>query len=123
MANTSISCQNSERILTPEEAAQAQLDAYNAHDIDAFTACYTDDIQVFAHPNTLTLEGMEAFRERYTKTLATPDLKAVVTERMSVGETVIDREIATKNGQDIHVIAIYHVIPETGKIDKVWFIR
>ena len=35
---------------TPEQVVQAQLDAYNARNIDAFLATYAVDAQLFEHP-------------------------------------------------------------------------
>lgn len=123
MATDQSSCLDTSTILTPEQVAQAQLDAYNAKDIAAFTACYTEDVQVFSHPETLLFEGMDTFTKRYKERFKDDNLHAVVTSRMTVGDMVLDREIATISGVDVHVIAMYHVIRETGKIDKVWFIR
>ena len=36
--------------MTPERCVQAQLDAYNAHDLDAFVDCFSDDVRLFRMP-------------------------------------------------------------------------
>jgi len=112
------------KVRTPAEAAQAQLDAYNARDIEAFVTVYSEDVKIFNHPNHLRFEGREELRRRYgpyfEKTL---DLHADVTKRMVLGDTVIDYEDGTSNGEKWHAIAIYHVVLETGEIDRVWFIQ
>lgn len=120
-ANTATAQNN---VRTPEEAAQAQLDAYNARDIDAFVAIYSENVQVFNHPNHLRFEGRAELRRRYGPYFEkTPDLHADVTKRMVLGDTVIDDEAGLSNGNKWHAIAIYHVEIETGEIDKVWFIQ
>ena len=34
----------------PAALAQRQLDAYNAHDLEAFLACYAYDVEVYELP-------------------------------------------------------------------------
>ena len=46
------------------ELAQAQLDAYNARDLDAFCRCYHEEVVVLDDREE-TLRGIEAFRARY----------------------------------------------------------
>ena len=46
------------------ELAARQLAAYNASDLDAFVACYHEDIQVLDGEEE-TVRGRENFRERY----------------------------------------------------------
>ena len=40
-------------MLDPATIVQRQLDAYNAHDVDALMAIYSGDIQHFEFPSTL----------------------------------------------------------------------
>ena len=42
---------------TPADVVQAQLDAYNAHDVAALVAIYADKAQQFQHPDVLLAEG------------------------------------------------------------------
>src|SRR6185312_11711188 len=44
-------------INTPEMLAQQQLNAYNAHDLDAFLAPYADDVEIYTFPNKLDTKG------------------------------------------------------------------
>ncbi len=107
---------------TPETIVQEQIIAYNARDIDAFMATYTDDIAVYTHPNTLMYQGQEPMRARYGKMFDnTPDLFCTIENRTIIGDYVIDKERVIKNGKIIHAVAIYHV--RDNLIDKVWFIK
>lgn len=104
--------------------AQLQLDAYNAKDIDAFLAPYSDSVKVFSHPNQLILQGKEAMRERYIGRFANaPDLHCTLINRMVLGNVVIDQEdvIMDKNKPSSKVIAMYKIAD--GKIQEVYFIR
>ena len=106
----------------PEAIVQKQLDAYNARDIDAFLATYTDDVALYNYPNTLRSEGQDAMREGYTGFFEnTPDLHCEIINRIVIGNKVIDEEYITANGGNFSAVAVYEV--ENGKIAKVTFIQ
>lgn len=108
---------------TPEEVVQAQLDAYNAHDIEAFLATYAPDVKIWDHPSTLRMEGHDTLRQRYGALFAgAPDLVATTTTRIAQGRYVIDHETVTGvPGAPMSVAAIYEV--RDGLIQNVWFAR
>ena len=110
--------------MTPEQLAQAQLDAYNNHDIDAFMANYAQDVSVRIFPsNQLLFTGSEAMAKHYTQNrFNLPDLHAQLVERIVQGNIVIDKELVTGMGDGtLSVIAMYEV--EEAKIKNVWFIQ
>ena len=49
--------------MSPAAIAQAQLDAYNAQDLDAYCGFFTDDIVVADLNGTVTTQGAQAYRE------------------------------------------------------------
>jgi len=107
---------------TPADVAQRQLEAYNAHDIDAFAACFAEDIRIFRMPSAApTLRGITALREHYARhRFNIPDLRAEVLQRISMGNKVIDHERVTGLGkQPVEVVVVYEV--EAGVIQKAWF--
>ncbi|MDB9782075.1 nuclear transport factor 2 family protein [Winogradskyella sp.] len=108
--------------VSPEDIVQKQLDAYNARDIDAFIATYTNNIKLYNFPETLRSEGEEPMRKSYASYFKnTPDLNCRLLKRMVIGNKVIDHEFITANGNTFKAIAIYEV--ENGLISKVTFIR
>jgi DNA phosphorothioation-dependent restriction protein DptG len=79
------------------DPVQAQLDAYNAHDVDAFAACYATDVKIFDATGALVMEGLDALRARYGMLFAaSPQLHAEVTQRTRIGTAaawyVVDTE-------------------------------
>ena len=110
---------------TPEAVVQAQLEAYNARNIDAFVATYSDDVQLFELPDKLLMRGADQLRERYTKTFADERLHATIVNRIVLGNTVVDHErvrLTFPQGPGtLEAIAIYEVHGD--KITKVWFRR
>jgi len=114
--------QSNSEVSDVEAIVQRNLDAYNARDIDAFMADYSDDVKTYAYPNTLRTEGKEAMRKGYSDWFArVKDLRAYIKKRIVIGNKVIDEEQVTANGQIFNAVAIYEV--ENGKITKVTFIQ
>lgn len=107
-----------------ERVVQAQLEAYNRRDIDAFLATYAPDVRIYDHPDRLQLEGLAAMRERYGPMFErVPDLHAAIERRIVQGDYVIDHERVTglPDGRTIRAVAIYQV--RDGRIQNVWFIQ
>lgn len=117
--------QSSDANTDPATVAQAQMDAFNAHDVDAFLATFAPDVKVYKFPNTLVSEGVEALRPVYEAAFANhPDVHAALTHRIVRGNIVIDHESVTgmSTGEQIQsTIAIYEV--RGGLIAKFWYIQ
>ena len=76
-----------------EAIAQAQLDAYNAQDLDAYCGYFTDDVVVADVGGEANLRGNAAYRERYAGAFAKfPNNKAELLNRIVLGNVVIDHE-------------------------------
>ncbi len=108
---------------SPAELAQQQLNAYNARDIEAFLAPYSDSVAIYNFPNQLMSKGKEAMRPGYTNMFASlPMLHCKLVNRIVEGNTVIDQELVTINEEKtIKAIAIYKI--KAGKIEEVYFIQ
>jgi hypothetical protein len=107
-----------------EAVVQRQLEAYNARDIEAFMALWSDDAQYFEHPSKLLANGAAEIRQRHLVRFKEPNLHGRLVKRMSVGNRVVDQEIVTRTFPEgtghVDVIAIYEVIDR--KIAQAWFI-
>jgi len=109
---------------TPEAVVQRQVDAYNAHDLNAFVACYGEAIEFRTLDGNVNPEkGIVALRKGYADLFKRfPDLKVKVLKRISQGPFVIDQQQAEGMGPvPITVTAIYQTAE--GKIVRVWFIE
>ena len=107
-----------------EIVVQRQLDAYNAHDVEALAATYAVDAEQFEHPSTLLATGLAQLRQRWTVRFKDPLLHAELLKRTVMGRIVIDHESVRSTFVDgpgrSELIAIYEV--HEGKIVKAWFI-
>ena len=112
----------------PTTIVQRQLDAYNAHDVEALMAINSDDVQHCEFPSTLVASGAAQVRERSSVRLQEPDLHARLVSRMVMGNLVIDQEVITRNFPEpdagsqigtIELIAMYEV--QDALIVRAWF--
>ncbi len=110
---------------SPAVAAERQLAAYNARDLDAFVACFADDVEVYDFPDALSLKGRERFRARYVERFKAEGLHAIVVHRAVIGTRVIDHERVWLNGpgksDPVDLVVIYTV--RDGLIARVDFIK
>lgn len=97
--------------MTIADVAQAQLDAYNAQDLDWYCSYFTDDLIVADIGGAVTSEGIAAFRARYEGAFAKfPNNKAELVNRIVLGATVVDHERVLRGDGEtapFEVAAIY----------------
>ncbi len=104
--------------MTVADIVARQVDAHNAHDLEGFLACYTDEIVVTTAEGEVVLDGMAAVREQYAEWFTRlADLHAEVHHRIVRGGWVVDDEHATAEGLDVEALVAYHVRDD--RIDRV----
>jgi hypothetical protein len=110
--------------MDPEVVVQRQLDAYNAHNVEALIATYAADAQQFEHPSKLLASGLAQIRERFAARFKETNPHAVLLKRIVAGSVVIDHEKVSSTFPEgpskIELVAIYEV--RNDKISKAWFI-
>jgi len=101
---------------------QQQLNAYNLRDIESFLKPYDDDIEAYIYPtNKLAFKGKDEMRKIYSKIFTnTPNLHGELVNRITQGNTVIDKERVQFGEDIIEAVAIYYI--ENNKITKIHFI-
>jgi hypothetical protein len=111
-------------LTSPEALIQRQLDAYNAHDLDALLATYAEDANLFEHPATLLASGHSQLRARFALRFQEPNLHAHLINRIVLGRFVVDHERVTRTFPEgtgtIDLVATYEVVD--GKIINAWFL-
>ena len=110
----------------PVTIVQAQLDAYNRRDVDAFCAVFAADAEIFElGAGSPSSAGIDAIRTRYADLFAqSPALYSSVLTRTVLGRVVVDLErITGRLGSPVPVdmLAIYEVIGS--RIRRVYFVR
>jgi hypothetical protein len=106
----------------PEAVVQAQIEAFNAHDLEAFLAAFGEDLEVATLPGGAGgSSGKARLRELYAERFRkNPDLRAAVLHRMVSGTFVIQRErISGRAGKaPLEATVIYQV--KAGAICRMW---
>lgn len=110
--------------MSAEAIVQAQLDAYNAQDIEAFMATYASDCRICDLNGAVTQNGHGEIRARYEAMFAQyPENRARLVNRMALGDVVIDHEDVVRgpSGPRLEAIAVYTL--KNGFIARVDFIK
>ena len=108
----------------PAEVVQRQFNAYNLRDLEAFAACYAEDVKVYDFPAERRYEGRAELRKVYADLFArSPGLHAELVNRIAVGDVVTDHERVRglPDGRTVEAAAIYEV--KDGLIRSVRFKR
>jgi hypothetical protein len=97
-------------LMTPEQIVDAQIDAYNARDVDRFLTFYTDDAVIRDGDGTLLRDGKSEIRE-YSKLFdQNPGLRCTRTHRIVAGKYITDGEYITGRREgNIEAVVMYHV--------------
>ena len=109
---------------SPIDIVQAQLDAYNAKDIEALLETYAPDAEHFTLHGELLARGHEQLRPRFLTRFTEPDLHARLVSRVAVGNVVTDAELITRNFPEgkgtLEMLCIYEVA--RGRIQRASFV-
>jgi hypothetical protein len=110
-------------VADPRAIVQEQVDAYNAHDLERFIACYAPTALILDGQGARIYEGHDEMRAGYGPMMEqNPSMCAEIATRIQVGEWVIDEEIVsgiTDEGYppELHAVTVYQVTG--GKIQRV----
>ena len=111
--------------MSTSDVIQAQLDAYNAQDVEAFLKSYAPNAVLAVLNGDVLAEGTEAIRARHVTLFKMhPQNKATLVNRVVIGEShVIDHEDVERapGGDRFQVAAIYTLTD--GLIARVDFAR
>lgn len=114
------------KMMSAEQVVQANLDAYNARDIERFMAYFSSGIELYNFADTKrTAQGLVEVRKIYQELFdLSPKLHSQIINRIVFDNKVIDHEYITgRRGSDtpVELVLIYEVKEE--KIVKMTAIR
>ncbi|WP_282180128.1 nuclear transport factor 2 family protein [Maribacter stanieri] len=95
---------------SPKIIVDRQVETFNARDINAFANCFSKDLVVKNFSMDTLYMGRQQLKANYGAFYKrTPAIEVKVASRIHVGQTVIDQEVITVNGNQHHQVAIYEV--------------
>jgi len=108
----------------PREVVQAQVEAYNDHDLDGFLSCYADDAAIYDLAGEQpAIRGQSDIRKTYAFLDHMPEGAGVeIIDRIISDSIVVDMErfVGAPEGVVMpDAVAVYEV--RNGKIQNVWF--
>ncbi len=75
------------------DVVDAQVEAYQAKDVERFLSCYAEDASVVLFEGTPMFADKQVMREQYGRLFAaSPGLHLTIANRMTAGEFVVDEE-------------------------------
>ena len=91
--------------------------ALNAHDLDAFVACYAEDATIENGYDRIAARGRDELRARFGPQFVDyPELRVDPISRTVVGDFVVQEEKVTGRGEHERHVAVYLV--EAGLIKR-----
>ncbi len=105
----------------PIDVVQTQVDAYNAHNPEAFIATYSPDAEIRDLTQGQTLHSTAEMRPIWEGRFAAhPKTHVEIVNRIVVGEFIVDHEHITglADGSTIEAVVMYRV--QNGQIVGCW---
>ena len=102
---------------------QRLVEAYNAHDAQAYAACFTPDIQFIRHPGIAQLQGKDEIYKTFAKFFREHKKASIrVLYRSELGPTTVieHEEVSGVESTPIQSLVIYNL--HGGLIQAVWFV-
>lgn len=97
------------------------LAALNAHDLDAFVACYTPDATIENGYDRVAAGGHDGLRERFGPMFAEhPEITVEAISRTVVGAFVVQEEEVTGRGDPERHVAVYLIENELIKRERLF---
>ncbi|MDF7651813.1 nuclear transport factor 2 family protein [Erwiniaceae bacterium L1_54_3] len=108
--------------MSSDSPVKAQFEAYNAHDIEAFMSCFSDDFKGYRMPSERpSTVGKESLREFYMNNrFNNPALRAELISRIVMGNKVFDHElIYGLSDKPLESVAVFEI--KNDLISTAWF--
>lgn len=107
---------------SPATIVQKQVESFNSENLDAFAACYAENVVVLNYPNDTLYVGNKTLKANYKRYFEnSPKTEVEVVKRIQIGAVVIDEELVYRAGRTNRQVAIYEVT--NGKIASMTFIH
>ncbi len=106
---------------SPEAVVQQSIDAYNAHDLDAYIACWAPDATLGQIGGRVLLDGRDALTNFYSGFFATQTtVRLTVKQRSVIGPFVVEHhEVQSEGKPPLEAMMVTEV--RDNLIRAVWY--
>ena len=106
---------------SPETVVQRSINAYNAHDVEAYIATFTPAATFGQLGGRILLDSRDAMKGFYQQMFAArPTVRCDIRQRSVMGPFVIDLQEISGEGQPGMQAMVLSEVRE-GRISKVWY--
>lgn len=107
---------------SPLEVVNMRMDAHNNHNLEAFLAMYSEEIQIYDYPNTpIGKMGKAHIKSIFKPLFTTRSVNVKIHHQIEHGDYVVNHETVTRQGKVTNYVSIYEV--RNGLITNVRFLR
>lgn len=103
----------------PAKVVQRQVDAANAHDLDAYLACWHENAVIIDGAGEWELRGRAMIRAASEKLFAAGRSRADVVHRIAAGDWVVDDELVYGLSEDPVAVEPEHALVTYRVVDGV----
>ena len=106
----------------PITIVNQRMEAHNNHDLSAFLALYSDEIQIYDYPDIrIGRKGKAHLQSIFEPLFAAAAVSVKIHSQIEQGRYVINEETVTRQGEEIRYVSIYEVNGDL--ITSVRFVR
>ena len=93
-----------------DDPVQAQLEAYNSRNLEAFISCYSPDVVITKPDGTAVMTGHRELRTQYGAMFGRlEDLHIDVPRRLHAGSWTVDEEHVTSSERTMQALVAYQI--------------
>ncbi|WP_062054774.1 nuclear transport factor 2 family protein [Sediminicola sp. YIK13] len=106
--------------ISPEEAVQKQIAAFNKKDLDAFLNTFSDDAKVYGYGGLLLYQGKQKIKQEFATFFdSAPDLNYSIKKKVVMDNKVHHEALITANNKTL--VKTYYYTVANGKISSLTF--
>lgn len=106
---------------SPLDVVNKRMQAYNAHDLDAFLNTYSADVAIYTYPATLLGQGLDHMRSLFAPLFEAGEVRVEIHHQIVSDSYVLNEETVHYAEEDVRYVSIYEV--RGGRITSVRFVR
>lgn len=106
---------------SPLEVVNLRMQAYNAHDLDAFLSTYSEKVEIFTYPDKSLGKGKKHIKSLFEDMFREGSVRVDIHHQITKDSYVVNHETVVSGDKKTEYVSIYEV--RKGLIRSVRFVR